>query len=44
MEYQPKGGITMETEERGLEIIDEGMEECDMVCSCCAAGATSARK
>lgn len=25
----------METEERDLEVLDEGVENCDMVCGCC---------
>jgi putative radical SAM-modified peptide len=41
MEYQPKGGITMETKEKELEILDEGMENCEEVAKCCTTAASA---
>lgn len=33
----------MEIEEQVVEVLDEGVENCDLVCACCAAGVTSSR-
>lgn len=39
-----KEGNTMETQELQMEILDEGIENTEMVCACCSAGAASVRK
>ncbi len=39
-----KGGNTMETEESGLEVLDEGVEGTELVSGCCTGGLSSARK
>jgi putative radical SAM-modified peptide len=39
-----RGEAIMENRETELEVLDEGVEECEMVCGCCAGGVSSARK
>lgn len=34
----------METEEKDLEVLEEGVESCELVCACCTGGTASARQ